>query len=358
MQATIIELRSLSKNFGTFTALDGIDLAVGAGEFFTLLGPSGCGKTTCLRLIAGLELPTSGKVWLDGRDVTREPPYARDVNTVFQNYALFPHLGVFDNIAFGLRMKKLPRADVTRRVGEAMDLVLLAGLGAHKPSELSGGQRQRVALARAIVCAPKVLLLDEPLSALDAKLRQQMQRELKSLQKRLGITFVYVTHDQDEALAMSDRIAVMNHGRIEQLGTPREIYHRPRTRFVATFVGDTNLLQARVISNSTSCATVQIEDGLQLHLTESTGASGTLQISVRPEKIHLTRGQSGNENTFAARIERQIFKGALNELTVRTRGGTEFSVVLRNDGGGSPDFANGEEVFCRIDPVDVVPLTI
>jgi spermidine/putrescine transport system ATP-binding protein len=352
----MIELRAVSKNFGAFTALKRIDLAVRAGEFMTFLGPSGCGKTTCLRLIAGFEQPSSGEIWLDNRDVTFTPPYARDVNKVFQSYALFPHLSVFENIAFGLKMKRLARADIGRRVGRAMEIVALAGLDARMPSELSGGQRQRVALARAIVCEPKVLLLDEPLSALDARLRQQMQVELKDLQKRLGITFVYVTHDQEEALVMSDRIAVMNLGKIEQLGTPAEIYHRPRTRFVATFIGDTNLLDAAVIANENGCAVCQTDDGLQLRIADAGRATGRVQISIRPEKIHVTRERAAGENTFVAHIEQQIFKGALNELTVQTGGGATLKVVVRNDGSNAAAVAHTDEVFCRIDPTDAVIL--
>ena len=352
----MIELRRLTKKFAAFTALDGIDLAIQAGEFLTLLGPSGCGKTTCLRLIAGFEQPTSGGVWLNGCEVTHAPPYARDVNTVFQNYALFPHLSVHENIAFGLRMKKLANTEIARRVGRAMELVSLGGLGARRPAELSGGQRQRVALARATVCEPKVLLLDEPLSALDARLRQQMQVELKQLQRRLGITFVYVTHDQSEALSMSDRIAVMNHGRIVQLGPSQEIYHRPRTRFIATFVGDTNLFDAEWIAQEHDGAILKIEDGWLLRVAGSRSVSGRVLVSVRPEKIHLTRERPSGENAFPAQIEQQTFKGALSELTVRTRGGGKLRVVLRNDGCGAAGFDNGGEVFCRIDPADAVIL--
>src|SRR5665213_609104 len=244
----MVELQSVSKRFGDFAAVCGIDLDIHAGEFLTLLGPSGCGKTTLLRMISGFETPTEGTVRLAGQNVTHVPPYRRDVNQVFQSYALFPHLNVQRNIAFGLTMKKIPADQIRQRVNRVIELVSLTGLEHRKPSELSGGQKQRVALARALVCEPKVLLLDEPLAALDAKLRRAMQFELKRLQSRLGITFLFVTHDQEEALVMSDRIAVINKGRIEQIGAVNEIYHRPATAFVADFLGQANVLEARVES--------------------------------------------------------------------------------------------------------------
>ena len=228
-------------------ALRGVDLTVKEGELFMLVGPSGCGKTTCLRLISGFDTPTSGQIFLDGKDVTFEPPYRRDVNQVFQNYALFPHLTIYENIAFGLRMKKIPTAQIYERVDRVVKMTSLEDFTTRKPAQLSGGQRQRVALARAIVCEPKVLLLDEPLSALDAKLRTQMRVELKQLQKKLGITFIFVTHDQGEALTMSDRIAVMSDGRVEQIGTPEEIYNSPASLFVAGFIGSANLLPGEVV---------------------------------------------------------------------------------------------------------------
>ena len=238
-----IALRSLVKRYGDVAAVDGVDLDIAQGEFFTLLGPSGSGKTTTLRLIAGFELPDEGAIELRGRDVAGEPPYARDVNTVFQDYALFPHMTVQQNVEYGLRVKKVAKAERRQRAGEALAMVQLAQLGARKPGQLSGGQRQRVALARAIVNRPQVLLLDEPLGALDLKLRQEMQLELKRIQQSVGITFVYVTHDQEEALTMSDRLAVFNEGRIEQVGTPEEVYEHPATEFVAGFVGVSNVLE-------------------------------------------------------------------------------------------------------------------
>ena len=279
----MIHLQSVTKRFSTFLAVDNVSLDIRGGEFITLLGPSGCGKTTILRMISGLETPSEGRVLLDGNDVTDLPPYRRDVNQVFQSYALFPHLRVAENIAFGLKMKKIGREERERRVSEAIAMVELGGLEGRKPSELSGGQRQRVALARAIVNRPKVLLLDEPLAALDAKLRRAMQIELKRLQSRLGITFVFVTHDQEEALVMSDRIAVMNRGRVEQLGDVAEIYHRPQTSFVASFLGQANVLNANV---SNEC--LRIDDSLELKVSETPKTSEVL-ISIRPEKIAVHR---------------------------------------------------------------------
>jgi putative spermidine/putrescine transport system ATP-binding protein len=241
-----VSFRGVSRHFGTVKAVDGVDLDIAEGEFFAMLGPSGSGKTTCLRLIAGFETPTAGTIKLFGEDVSGQPPYRRAVNTVFQDYALFPHLNVLDNVAYGLMIAGVPKAERRRRAEEALAMMALPGYGARKPSELSGGQRQRVALARALVNRPRVLLLDEPLGALDLKLREQMQDELKTLQRKVGITFVFVTHDQGEALSMADRVAVFNDGRIQQVGTPEEVYARPRTRFVADFVGGSNVLSPGV----------------------------------------------------------------------------------------------------------------
>jgi spermidine/putrescine transport system ATP-binding protein len=274
---------------GWFTAVDHIDLEVHDREFFSLLGPSGCGKTTTLRMIGGFEQPTSGKVELAGQDVTWLPPYERNVNTVFQNYALFPHLSVYENVAFGLRRKKVPAAEVRTRVTDMLDLVELPGYERRKPGQLSGGQAQRVALARALVNRPAVLLLDEPLGALDLKLRKQMQVELKRIQQEVGITFIYVTHDQEEAMTMSDRIAVMNRGRYEQLGDPEVLYERPKTRFVAGFLGVSNLLPATRNGSTNGFAGFRLGDGtavrVPLSLVEGRGAG--FAVGVRPEKIRL-----------------------------------------------------------------------
>ncbi len=257
-----VALERVYCDYGAVKAVDGVELAIAAGEFFTLLGPSGSGKTTCLRMIGGFALPTAGRVLIEGRDLTDAPPYARPVNTVFQDYALFPHMNVRDNVAYGLMVRGVPREGRERRAAAMLELVRLPGVGGRRPSELSGGQRQRVALARALINEPRVLLLDEPLGALDLKLREQMQAELKALQRRLGITFLFVTHDQHEALSMSDRVGVMNRGRLEQVGTPREIYDSPATRFVAEFVGAANLLEgdaARRFADGAECALLRPE---------------------------------------------------------------------------------------------------
>ncbi len=302
--ATAVRLDGLRKTYGDVVAVDGVDLDIRAGEFFTLLGPSGSGKTTTLRLIAGVERPDEGRVELGGRDVSDVPPYARDVNTVFQDYALFPHMTVAENVAYGLRVKGVPRRDRDARVEEVLRRMRLAGLGKRKPVQLSGGQRQRVALARALVNRPQVLLLDEPLGALDLKLRQEMQVFLKSLQRDLGITFVYVTHDQDEALTMSDRLAVFNDGRIEQVGAPAEVYERPESAFVAGFVGVSNEVE---------------RDGRR--------------FVVRPEKIHL--GEAGaapadGMHAETGRIRDVVYAGMVTRFVVELDRGGELQVVRQN----------------------------
>jgi putative spermidine/putrescine transport system ATP-binding protein len=299
-----VRLESVRKSYGDVVAVDGVDLEIRAGEFFTLLGPSGSGKTTTLRLIAGFERPDEGLIELDGRDVSREPPYARDVNTVFQDYALFPHMTIADNVAYGLRVKGVPRREREGRVEEVLRRMRLPGVGKRKPAQLSGGQRQRVALARALVNRPEVLLLDEPLGALDLKLRQEMQLFLKSLQQDLGITFIYVTHDQDEALTMSDRLAVFNHGRIEQLGAPAEVYERPQSAFVAGFVGVSNVIE---------------RDGKH--------------YAVRPEKIHLKdAGSTPGDGMHAepGRIRDVVYAGMITRFVVELDRGGELQVVRQN----------------------------
>jgi len=282
-RSVAVELREVSRHFGDVRAVDRVSLAIEDGEFFSMLGPSGSGKTTCLRLIGGFELPTEGEILLHGEDASDRPPYERDVNTVFQDYALFPHLSVLDNVAYGLRMKGVARADRRRQAEAALEQVALGGFGARHPGQLSGGQRQRVALARALVNRPRVLLLDEPLGALDLKLREQMQVELKDLQRRLGITFIYVTHDQGEALSMSDRVAVFNQGRVEQVDRPRELYARPRTTFVAGFVGTANVLTgeaARRIAGSERSVSIRPE---QIKF----GAAGPGQLGVAGRVIDV-----------------------------------------------------------------------
>jgi putative spermidine/putrescine transport system ATP-binding protein len=299
-----VRLRGLRKLYGEVVAVDGVDLDVARGEFFTMLGPSGSGKTTTLRLIAGFESPDEGTISLRGRDVSGDPPYARDVNTVFQDYALFPHMTVGENVAYGLKIKRVPRAERRARVDEALETVQLAGYGGRRPAQLSGGQRQRVALARALVNRPQVLLLDEPLGALDLKLRQEMQIELKRIQREVGITFIYVTHDQDEALTMSDRLAVFNEGKIEQVGPPAEVYEHPITEFVAGFVGVSNLL-------------------------ERDGAT----ISVRPEKIRILA--EGEPEDAGAQVERGtirevVYAGMATRYIVELDAGGELTVVVQN----------------------------
>ena len=359
LQQPMVELRGITKRFSpTFTAVDNVDLTIHSGEFITLLGPSGCGKTTLLRMISGFETPTEGVILLSGRDVTREPPYRRDVNQVFQSYALFPHLNVADNIAFGLKMKKVPRAEIDARVATAAAMVSLTGFENRKPGQLSGGQRQRVALARAIVCQPKVLLLDEPLSALDAKLRHAMQIELKKLQQKLGITFVFVTHDQEEALTMSDRIAVINKGKIEQLGAAAEIYHQPRTTFVANFIGQANILQAMLIGREGDEARVRLAGGVELCVNAANllADAASPLISIRPEKIFLQRQPQPGTNWFEARVVEELFKGAIDQLLIETSAGLQLTVVAANESATQDAFHAGERVYCHLHPDDIVVL--
>lgn len=349
----MVELRNVSKVFGSFTALHEVTFSIREGEFMTFLGPSGCGKTTCLRLISGFDTPTTGQILIAGQDVTMSPPYRRDVNQVFQSYALFPHLNIADNIAFGLRMKNVPSAEVKKRVDRVVEMTSLQQFVDRKPAQLSGGQRQRVALARAIICEPKVLLLDEPLSALDAKLRAQMRMELKHLQKRLGITFIFVTHDQEEALTMSDRIAVLSAGKVEQIGTVNEIYYQPATRFVATFIGETNIVEADVIARTRGQLRCRLEGGLELDVLDCPqAATDKILLSLRPEKIRLT-DQSTGVNTFPGTISQEVFKGAVDELTVIVQGNLELGILQPNDGQKEYDPHEGESVFCRIRPEDI-----
>jgi len=353
----MVELRSVSKRFGEFVAVDAVDLHIRAGEFLTLLGPSGCGKTTLLRMISGFEVPSDGVVLLAGQDVTGLPPYRRDVNQVFQGYALFPHLSVWDNVVFGLKMKRLAKQDMQQRAMRAIEMVSLAGMEYRKPDQLSGGQRQRVALARALVCEPKVLLLDEPLSALDAKLRRAMQVELKRLQARLGITFVFVTHDQEEALVMSDRIAVVNRGRIEQIGAVSDIYHNPKTRFVADFIGQANVLEAKVQSQNDASAILRTH-GIDLSISPSPSLNGSDQvlICIRPEKIRLTRNAPTGNNVFSAVVREEIFHGATDQLLLQSTGGVEFTAIVANESAAEECFHQGDQVFCQIHSDDVVVL--
>jgi spermidine/putrescine transport system ATP-binding protein len=339
---TDIHLESVSKRFGDMTAVDDLTLSIPRGSFFAMLGPSGCGKTTTLRMIGGFEDPTAGRVFLGGADVTQHPPYKRDVNTVFQSYALFPHLNVERNVAFGLERKKVDKAEVRRRAGEALDLVQLGHLGKRKPGQLSGGQQQRVALARALVNRPRALLLDEPLGALDLRLRRQLQIELKRIQQDVGITFVHVTHDQEEAMTMADTIAVMNGGRIEQAGSAAELYERPKTAFVANFLGVSNLIEARV----TGDGQVTTHDGAQLHAPACKGLSGDVRIGVRPEKVTLVGDGdpvADGANVLRGKIVVAAFLGISIQYVIQAAGGEELNVFAQNT-DGSEAFAVGREV--------------
>ena len=319
-----LRIRGVSRSYGDVQAVRDVSLDAAPGQFVTLLGPSGCGKTTLLRLVAGFERPDSGSIWISGRDVTALSAHKRPANTVFQHYALFPHRSVFGNVAFGLEIEGLPKAEVRDRVERALELVRLAGLGDRRVTEISGGQKQRVALARALVLEPEVLLLDEPMAALDPKLRKEMQVELKNLQERLRITFLFVTHDQDEALVMADRIAVMSQGRIEQTGGPEELYERPRTRFVADFLGVANLFRGEVLRVGGGVARVRTEAGLSFDASNDGGyrAGATVWVGLRSEKISLTDRAA---NAFAGTIDDEIFLGDWTDWRVRV-GGEVLSV--------------------------------
>jgi spermidine/putrescine transport system ATP-binding protein len=331
-----VVLESLCKKFDDFVAVDGIDIDMPPGEFFTLLGPSGCGKTTTLRMIAGFERPTSGRILLDGNDVARTPPHQRNVNTVFQSYALFPHLDVAKNVAFGLKYHKLSKEERAKRVGEALELVSMTEFAQRKADQLSGGQQQRVALARALVLRPQVLLLDEPLGALDAQLRKNLQVELKALQAELGVTFVFVTHDQAEALTMSDRIAVMNKGRVEQAAPPKGIYEEPETVFVADFLGVSNLLEAEAVGQDGAACTVKVGDRMLRAQRGSTSARGEVKVMIRPERIVIEPHSTTGEQRMPGIVERSVFQGGAYEVHVRVLGGELLRVMVTNDGGISP----------------------
>jgi spermidine/putrescine transport system ATP-binding protein len=320
-----VRLVDVVKKFGDQVAVDRINLEVRDGEFFSLLGPSGCGKTTTLRMIGGFEQPTSGLIELQGQDVTWLPPFKRNVNTVFQNYALFPHLTIFENVAFGLRRKGVKSSEVKSRVTDMLALVELPGYEARKPTQISGGQAQRVALARALINRPAVLLLDEPLGALDLKLRKQMQVELKRIQQEVGITFIYVTHDQEEAMTMSDRIAVMNKGHYEQLGDPESLYERPTTRFVASFLGISNLLAATIVGHDGGYASAKLVDDTPIRLPSShVDGQSSVSIGVRPEKIRLSEPSvtpPAGHNRLTGVVEDASYLGVSTQYVVGSRGG-------------------------------------
>ena len=349
MAEICLELKDIRKSFEKETdVLKGISLAIGKGEFITLLGSSGCGKTTTLRIIAGLEMPDGGQVFLDGKDVTSLAPEARDVNTVFQNYALFPHMNVADNIGYGLKLKKTPKEEIRRKVKEMLELVQLPGYEKRKPSELSGGQKQRVAIARALVNNPKVLLLDEPLGALDLQLRRAMQIELKRLQKKLGITFVYITHDQEEAINMSDRIAVMNEGRFEQIGSPDEIYNHPRTSYVATFVGNANILRGRAAGTENGSVLVELPGGIMPvdAAGEEVKEGEEVTLAVRSENIRLDGGCG-----LEAEVAEKSFAGGLLRVVLKLSDGTE---VIASRYGIDAAVQPGEKVCLSFEPGDAV----
>ena len=359
-----IGLDGVAKEFHSrgevITAVRGIDLAIRPGEFFSMLGPSGCGKTTTMRMIAGFEEPTRGTVRLDGRDVTAAPPNKRDVNMVFQSYALFPHMSVFENVAFGLRRKSVPKDQITRQVGEMLEIVDLTGREQRRPRELSGGQQQRVALARALVNHPKALLLDEPLGALDLKLRQAMQVELKRIQREVGITFVYVTHDQNEALTMSDRIAVMNDGAIEHLGPPREIYEHPATRFVAGFIGTSNLLTGSLARVTGGRGVIEVSPDEQIIVPEGRSALAAgqeVELTVRPEKIELATGP-GTAGGCALRgtVTEVVYLGTSTSFSVRTTTGADVVVFQQNSASAATPVSRGDEVWLTWDPQHSYPI--
>jgi spermidine/putrescine transport system ATP-binding protein len=334
-----VTLEGVSKRFGPVEAVRELTLDVREGEFFSLLGPSGCGKTTTLRLIAGFEEPTTGRILLGGKDVTQTPPHKRSVNTVFQSYALFPHLNVHDNVAFGLRFRNASKAERRRRVAETLALVQLEGMEKRRPSQLSGGQQQRVALARALVLEPAVLLLDEPLGALDAKLRRALQLELKAIQRAVGITFVYVTHDQEEALTMSDRMAVMSEGLVQQLGTPKEVYEEPATAFVADFLGVSNLMNARAAGGGlVRFGGAELVAGRGDH-----GTSGDVRLTIRPERVRLEPPDSEGQNRLQGVVERVVYLGPITQVVIRLAGGGTVQMMTAS-GEAETSFAEGSDV--------------
>jgi spermidine/putrescine transport system ATP-binding protein len=350
-----IELVGVAKEFhsrhGIVTAVDHIDLVIGEGEFFSLLGPSGCGKTTTLRMIGGFEEPTDGQILLHGQDVVSVPPNHRDVNVVFQSYALFPHMSVYQNVAFGLERKRVDKREIRQRVNEMLELVQLEGKSDRRPRELSGGQQQRVALARALVNGPRALLLDEPLAALDLKLRQAMQIELKRIQREVGITFVFVTHDQNEALTMSDRLVVMNAGKIEQLGAPREVYEHPRTRFVAGFIGTSNIISGTVQRlDGTTAVLAAGPDELVIApdaVRQGAAVGRQLELTVRPEKIIITDTMpaEGGRCRMRGRVNEVVYLGTSTQYAVRTGDGSDLLVFLQNAADSSDIAERGQDVW-------------
>ena len=353
-----IALHGVTKRFGEMTAVDDLTLDIPRGSFFALLGPSGGGKTTTLRMIGGFEEPTAGRIELAGKDVTNTPPHKRDVNTVFQSYALFPHMTVEKNVAFGLERRKVPKADVQRRVAEALDLVELGPLARRRPTQMSGGQQQRVALARALVNRPQALLLDEPLGALDLRLRKQLQIELSHIQREVGITFVHVTHDQEEAMTMADTIAVMKDGRIDQLGSATELYDRPRTEFVANFLGSSNLIDATLAARAADVVEFDTDGGrvrVPARLVNG-DAGGAVRIGVRPEKISIMPVDAGEppagtgDNVLVGHVTDAAFLGVSTQYIVRTEGGHDIQVFAQNSGSGLETIGPGRRVATVWEP--------
>jgi spermidine/putrescine transport system ATP-binding protein len=357
-----IELRELYKYFGDVPAVNGISLEVRQGEFLTLLGPSGCGKTTTLRMIGGFELPSAGEILIEGEGMGNRPPYRRPVNTVFQNYALFPHMTVAQNVGYGLEMAGVPKAERQRRVSEALEMVRLPLVEKRKPAELSGGQQQRVALARALVNRPAVLLLDEPLGALDLKLRKAMQLELKQLNREVGATFVYVTHDQEEALTMSDRIAVMSEGRVLQLGSPAAIYERPATRFVADFIGQTNFLDVDVLGSQFGVTTVELPGSgrLWVQTPDEFAPAGRMTLAVRPEKLSLLDDMPSDDmpdwSRVTGRLVEIIYVGTHTQYVLRLPGDQMLTIHRQNRANGEVEHAIGEQIEAVFYPMSAALL--
>ena len=355
MKETILELQNITKQFGDTKVLNGISLCIGKGEFITLLGASGCGKTTTLRIIAGLETPDQGKVVLAGKDVTDTEPNRRDVNTVFQNYALFPHMTVAANIGYSLKLKKRPKEEIQKTVGEALALVQLTGYEKRMPSELSGGQKQRVAIARALVNQPSVLLLDEPLGALDLQLRRQMQLELKQLQKRLGLTFIYITHDQEEALNMSDRIVVMNKGHFEQIGTPAQVYDNPKSSYVARFVGSANILQGAVEQVEGDTLTIACQGGCGCALARGYSFAPRQQVTLAIRSEHIQFSKDPDACGIAATVKEKSFAGGMLRIELALKDGTS---LIASRHGIDMDLQPGEGVHITWDAANAVPVDV